>query len=138
MSRALSLVEIIEQLTDLPIGTRFETAAGRELYVGTQPFLDTGSQRVLKWRSSGEPVVITAKNVGDTYHPIPDYVEIGWQEAFGMIEEATESFYQRLTGVFIKSDDGFQEISITDDFKEDIHVEDFIDLFRMKFYKSNK
>lgn len=138
MSRALSLVEIIEQLTDLPIGTRFETAAGRELYVGTQPFLDTGSQRVLKWRSSDEPVAITAKNVGDTYHPIPDYVEIGWPEAFGMIEEATESFYQRLTGVFIKSDDGFQEISITDDFKEDIHVEDFIDLFRMKFYKSNK
>lgn len=138
MSRALSLVDIIKQLPELPLGTRFETAAGRELYVGTQPFLDTGSQRVLKWRSSGEPVAITAKNVGDTYHPIPDYVEIGWPEAFGMIEEATESFYQRLTGVFIESDDGFQEISITDDFEEDIHVEDFIDLFRMKFYKSNK
>lgn len=138
MSRALSLVDIIEQLPDTPLGTRFETAAGRELYVGTQPFLDTGSQRVLKWRSSGEPVAITAKNVEATYHPIPDYVEIGWPEAFGMIEEATESFHQRLTGVFIESDDGFQEISITDDFEEDIHVEDFIDLFRMKFYKSNK
>lgn len=138
MSRALSLVDIIEQLPELPLGTRFKTTAGSELYVSTQPVLDTVSQRVLKWRSNGDPVAITAQTVGDTYHPIPDYVEIGWPEAFGMIEEATESFYQRLTGVFIESDDGFQEISITDDFEEDIHVEDFIDLFRMKFYKSNK
>ena len=138
MSRALSLVDIIEQLTELPLGTRFKTAAGRELYVGTQPFLDTGSQRVLKWRSSGETVAITAKNVEATYHPIPDCVEIGWQEAFEMIEKAVDSFGVRLTGVFIESDDGFQEIPTSDDFEEDLDIEDFIDLFRMKFYKSNK
>lgn len=138
MSRALSLVDIIEQLPDTPLGTRFETADGRELYVGTQPFLDTGSQRVLKWRSSGEPVAITAKNVEATYHPIPDYVEIGWPEAFGMIEEAVESFNTHLSGVFIESDDGFQEITTFDDFEEDLDIEDFIDLFRMKFYKANK
>lgn len=138
MSRALSLVDIIEQLPDTPLGTRFETAAGRELYVGTQPFLDTGSQRVLKWRSSGEPVAITAQTVGATYHLIPDYVEIDWQEAFEMIEKAIETYHQRPTGVFIESDDGFQEITTSDDFVEDLDVEDFIDLFRMKFYKSNK
>ena len=138
MSRALSLVDIIEQLPDTPVGTRFETAAGRELYVGTQPFLDTGSQKVLKWRSSGEPVSITAKNVGATYHLIPDYVEIGWQEAFEMIKKAVESYNTHLSGVFIESDDGFQEITTLDDFEEDLDVEDFIDLFRMKFYKANK
>lgn len=138
MNKALSLVDIIEQLPDTPLGTRFETAAGRELYVGTQPFLDTGSQRVLKWRSSGEPVAITAQNVGATYHLIPDYVEISWQEAFEMIEKAVDTFGVRLTGVFIESDDGFQEITTLDDFEEDLDIEDFIDLFSMKFYKSNK
>ena len=138
MSRALSLVDIIEQLPDTPVGTRFKTAAGRELYVSTQPFLDTGSQRVLKWRSSGEPVAITAQTVGATYSLIPDYVEIGWQEAFEMIKKSFESFNTHLTGVFIESDVGFQEISALDDFEEDLDIEDFIDLFRMKFYKSNK
>ena len=138
MSRALSLVDIIEQLPDTPVGTRFETDYGSELYVGTQTEPQADSQKVLKWKSNDRLVGITEVTVEATYHLIPDYIEIGWQEAFGMIEEATESFYQRLTGVFIESDDGFQEISITDDFEEDIHVEDFIDLFRMKFYKSNK
>ena len=138
MSRALSLVDIIEQLPDTPVGTRFEADYGSELYVGTQTEPQADSQKVLKWKSNDRLVGITEVTVEATYHLIPDYVEIGWPEAFGMIEEATESFYQRLTGVFIESDDGFQEISITDDFEEDIHVEDFIDLFRMKFYKSNK
>ncbi|WAX12615.1 hypothetical protein EC99P1_00023 [Enterococcus phage EC99P1] len=138
MSRALSLVDIIEQLTELPLGTRFETAAGSELYVSTQPVLDTVSQRVLKWRSNGDPVAITAQTIGTTYHMIPDYVEIGWQEAFEMIEKAVDKFNQKLTGVFIESDDGFQEITTLDDFEEDLDIEDFIDLFRMTFYKSNK
>lgn len=138
MNKALSLVDIIEQLPDIPLGTRFETADGRGLYVGTQPLLDTGSQRVLKWRSCGEPVAITAINVAATYHLIPDYVEIGWQEAFEMIEKAVESFNTHLSGVFIESDDGFQEITSFDDFEEDLGIEDFIDLFRMKFYKANK
>lgn len=138
MSRALSLVDIIEQLPELPLGTRFKTTAGSELYVSTQPVLDTVSQRVLKWRSNGNPVAITAETVGATYHLIPYYIEIGWQKAFEMIKEATESFHQRLTGVFIESGDGFQEISIIDDFEEDLDIEDFLDLFRMKFYKSNK
>lgn len=138
MSRALSLVDIIEQLPDTPIGTRFETSAGSELYVATQTVLPTVSQRVLKWKLSGQLVGITAETVGDTYHLIPDYVEIGWQEAFEMIEKANETYHQRLTGVFIESDDGFQEINTYDDFEEDLDIEDFIDLFRMKFYKSNK
>lgn len=138
MSRALSLVDIIEQLPDLPIGTRFETAAGSELYIATQTVLPTVSQRVLKWKLSGQLVGITAETAGTTYHLIPDYIEIGWQEAFEMIKEATESFHQRLTGVFIESDDGFQEISTIDDFERDIGIEDFIDLFQMTFYKSNK
>lgn len=138
MSRTLSLADIIEQLTELPLGTRFETAAGSELYVSTQPVLDTVSQRVLKWRSNGNPVAITAETVGATYHLIPDYVEISWQEAFEMIEKAVDTFGVRLTGVFIESDDGFQEITTYDDFEEDLDIEDFIDLFRMKFYKSNK
>lgn len=138
MSRALSLVDIVEQLTELPLGTRFKTAAGSELYVSTQPVLDTVSQRVLKWRSNGDPVAITAETVGATYHLIPDYIEIGWQEAFEMIKKANETYSQRLTGVFIESDDGFQEINTYDDFEEDLDIEDFIDLFRMKFYKSNK
>lgn len=55
-----------------------------------------------------------------------------------MIKKAVESYYQRLTGVFIESDDGFQEINTYDDFEEDLDIEDFIDLFRMTFYKSNK
>lgn len=138
MSRALSLVEIIEQLTDLPIGTRFEADYGSELYVGTQTEPMPASQKVLKWKSDDRVVGITEVTVRATYHLIPDYVEIGWQEAFGMIKEAVESYHQRLTGVFIESDDGFQEITALDDFEEDIHVEDFIDLFHMKFYKSNK
>lgn len=138
MSRALSLVEIIEQLTDLPIGTRFETAAGSELYVATQTVLPTVSQRVLKWKLSGQLVGITAETVGDTYHLIPDYVEISWQEAFEMIKEAVESFHNRTTGVFIEGDGGFQAITTIDDFEEDLDIEDFIDLFRMTFYKSNK
>lgn len=83
-------------------------------------------------------VGITEITVEATYHLIPDYIEIGWQEAFEMIEKAVDTFNQKLTGVFIESDDGFQEISIIDDFEEDIYVEDFIYLFRMKFYKSNK
>lgn len=138
MSRTLSLADIIEQLTELPLGTRFKTSAGSELYVSTQPVLDTVSQRVLKWRSNGDPVAITAQTVGATYHLIPDYVEIGWQEAFEMIEKAVDKFNQKLTGIFIESDDGFQEITTLDDFEEDLDIEDFIDLFRMTFYKSNK
>lgn len=35
MSRALSLVDIIEQLTELPVGTRFVTDYGSKLYVST-------------------------------------------------------------------------------------------------------
>lgn len=138
MNKALSLADIIEQLTELPLGTRFETATGSELYVATQTVLPTVSQRVLKWKLSGQLVGITAETVGATYHLIPDYIEIGWQEAFEMIEKAVKSFNTRLTGVFIESDDGFQEITSLDDFEEDLDVEDFIDLFRMKFYKSNK
>lgn len=138
MSRALSLVDIIEQLPDTPIGTRFETDSGRELYVTTENILPTVSQRVLKWKLSGQLVGITAETVGTTYHLIPDYVEIGWQEAFEMIEKAVDKFNQKLTGVFIESDDGFQEINTYDDFEEDLDIEDFIDLFRMTFYKYNK
>lgn len=138
MSRALSLVDIIEQLPDTPVGTLFEADYGSELYVGTQTEPQADSQKVLKWKSNDRLVGITEVTVGATYHLIPDYIQISWQEAFEMIKEATESFHQRLTGVFIESGDGFQEISIIDDFEEDIYVEDFLDLFRMKFYKSNK
>lgn len=138
MSRTLSLADIIEQLTELPLGTRFETAAGSELYIASQTVLPTVSQRVLKWKLSGQLVGITAETVGTTYHLIPDYIEIGWQEAFEMIKKAVESYNQRLTGVFIESEDGFQEITALDDFEEDLDVEDFIDLFRLTFYKSNK
>lgn len=138
MSRALSLVDIIEQLPDTPVGTRFETDYGSELYVSTQTEPMPDSQKVLKWKSDDRVVGITEVTVGTTYHLIPDYVEIGWQEAFEMIKEATESFHQRLTGVFLESADGFQEISTIDDFERDIGIEDFIDLFQMTFYKSNK
>ena len=138
MNKALSLADIIEQLTELPLGTRFETSAGSELYVATQTVIPTVSQRVLKWKLSGQLVGITAETVGDTYRLIPDYVEISWQEAFEMIKEAVESFHHRTTGVFIEGDDGFQAITTIDDFEEDLDIEDFIDLFRIKFYKSNK
>lgn len=138
MSKELSLVDIIEQLEELPLGTRFKTTTGSELYVTTQTVLPTVSQRVLKWKLSGQLVGITAETAGDSYYLIPDYIEIGWQEAFEMIKKAVESYHQRLTGVFIESDDGFQEITALDDFEEDLDVEDFIDLFRMTFYKSNK
>lgn len=138
MSRALSLVDIIEQLPDTPVGTRFETSAGSELYVATQTVLPTVSQRVLKWKLSGQLVGITAETVGDTYHLIPDYVEISWQEAFEIICEATQPIKGMHTGVYIEGDDGFQEITPIDDFERDLDIEDFIDLFRMKFYKSNK
>lgn len=138
MSRALSLVDIIEQLPDLPIGTRFETAAGSELYIATQTVRSTVSQRVLKWKLSGQLVGITEVTVGATYHLIPDYVEIGWQEAFGMIKEAIRKGSSLHTKVFIDTDDGFSEISAFDELEEDLGVEDFIDLFRIKFYKSNK
>ena len=139
MSRTLSLADIIEQLTELPLGTRFKTSAGSELYVSTQPVLDTVSQRVLKWRSNGDPVAITAQTVGATYHLIPDYIEISWQEAFGMIKHVIDKgLGTHRTGVFFNTDDGFQEITVIDDFEEDLNVEDFIDLFRRKFYKSNK
>lgn len=138
MNKALSLVDIIEQLPDTPVGTLFKADYGSEFYVGTQTEPQADSQKVLKWKSNDRLVGITEVTVGATYRLIPDYIQIGWKEAFEMIKEATESFHQRLTGVFIESDDGFQEISIIDDFEEDIYVEDFIDLFRMKFYKSNK
>lgn len=138
MSRALSLVDIIEQLTDLPIGTRFVTDYGSKLYVSTQTEPNPDNQKVLKWESSNQMVSITEVTVEATYHLIPDYIEIGWQEAFEMIEKAVDKFNQKLTGVFIESDDGFQEITTLDDFEEDLDIEDFIDLFRMKFYKSNK
>lgn len=138
MSRALSLVDIIEQLTELPVGTRFVTDYGSKLYVSTQTEPNPDNQKVLKWESSNQMGGITEITVEATYHLIPDYIEIGWQEAFEMIEKAVDTFNQKLTGVFIESDDGFQEISIIDDFEEDIYVEDFIYLFRMKFYKSNK
>lgn len=138
MSRTLSLADIIEQLTELPLGTRFETAGGSELYIATQTVLPTVSQRVLKWKLSGQLVGITAETVGTTYHMIPDYIEISWQEAFEMIRKAVKSTNTRLTGVFIESDDGFLEITALDDFEEDLDVEDFIDLFRLTFYKSNK
>lgn len=138
MNRALSLVDIIEQLPDLPIGTRFEADYGSELYVGTQTEPIPDNQKVLKWNSDDRLVGITEVTVGATYRLIPDYVEIGWQEAFEMIKKAVETYSQRLTGVFIESDDGFQEINTYDDFEEDLDIEDFIDLFRMTFYKSNK
>lgn len=138
MSRALSLVDIIEQLTELPIGTRFVTDYGSELYVSTQTEPNPDNQKVLKWKSSNQMVSITEVTVGATYLQIPDYVEIGWQEAFEMIEKAVDTFGVRLTGVFIESDDGFQEINTYDDFEEYLDIEDFIDLFRMKFYKSSK
>lgn len=138
MSRALSLVDIIEQLPDTPVGTRFEADYGSELYVGTQTEPQPDDQKVLKWKSDDRLVGITEVTVGATYHLIPDYIEIGWQEAFEMIEKAVDTFNQKLTGVFVESDDGIQEISIIDDFEEDLDIEDFLDLFRMKFYKSNK
>lgn len=138
MSRALSLVDIIEQLPDTPVGTRFKADYGSELYVGTQTEPMPAKQKVLKWKSDDKLVGITDITVGATYHLIPDYIEIGWQEAFEMIKKAGETFGVRLTGVFIEGDDGFQEIAKYDDFEEDLDIEDFIDLFRMKFYKSNK
>lgn len=138
MSRALSLVDIIEQLTELPLGTRFETSSGSELYVATQTVIPTVSQRVLKWKLSGQLVGITAETVGATYHLIPDYVEIGWQEAFGMINEAIGKGSSLHTKVFIDTGDGFSEISAYDELEEDLGVEDFSDLFHIEFYKSNK
>lgn len=138
MSRALSLVDIIEQLPDTPVGTRFEADYGSELYVGTQTEPQPDDQKVLKWKSDDRLVGITEVTVGATYHLIPDYIEIGWQEAFEMIEKAVDTFNQKLTGVFVESDDGFQEITTVDDFEEDLYIEDFIDIFRRKFYKSNK
>lgn len=138
MSRALSLVDIIEQLTELPIGTRFVTDYGSKLYVSTQTEPNPDNQKVLKWESSNQMVSITEVTVEATYHLIPDYIEISWQEAFEMIKEAVESFHHRTTGVFIEGDGGFQAITTIDDFEEDLDIEDFIDLFRMTFYKSNK
>lgn len=138
MNKALSLVDIIEQLPDLPVGTRFEADYGSEFYVGTQTEPSPANQKVLKWKSTGKIVGITEITVEATYHLIPDYIEISWQEALEMIRKAVKAFNQRLTGVFIESDDGFQEIISIDDFEEDLNVEDFIDLFNMKFYKSNK
>lgn len=138
MNKALSLVDIIEQLPDLPVGARFEADYGSEFYVSTQTEPSPANQKVLKWKSDDRVVGITEVTVEATYHLIPDYIEIGWQEAFEMIKKAVESYRQRLTGVFIESDDGFQEITALDDFEEDLDVEDFIDLFRLKFYKSNK
>lgn len=138
MNKALSLVDIIEQLPDTPVGTRFKTDYGSELYVGTQTEPSPDNQKVLKWKSSDKVVGITEVTVEATYHLIPDYIEIGWQEAFEMIKKAVESPTQILTGVFVESDDGFHEITSLDDFEEDLDIEDFIDLFRIKFYKSNK
>ncbi|WAX15493.1 hypothetical protein EG103P1_00029 [Enterococcus phage EG103P1] len=138
MNKALSLVDIIEQLPDTPVGTLFEADYGSEFYVGTQTEPQADSQKVLKWKSNDRLVGITEVTVGATYHLIPDYIQIGWQEAFEMIKEAIETPDQLLTGVFIESDGGFQEINALDDFEEDLYIEDFLDLFRMKFYKSNK
>lgn len=138
MSRALSLVDIIEQLPDTPIGTRFKADYGSELYVGTQTEPHLAKQKVLKWKSSDKLVGITEITVEATYHLIPDYVEIGWQEAFEIICKATQPLKGMHTGVYIEGDDGFQEITPIDDFEEDLDIEDFIDLFRMTFYKSNK
>ncbi|WAX12469.1 hypothetical protein EC55P1_00077 [Enterococcus phage EC55P1] len=138
MSRALSLVDVIEQLPDTPVGTRFEADYGSELYVGTQTEPMPASQKVLKWKSDDRVVGITEVTVRATYHLIPDYVEIGWQEAFGMIKEAIRKGSSLHTKVFIDTDDGFSEISALDELEEDLGVEDFIDLFRIKFYKSNK
>lgn len=139
MSRALSLVDIIEQLTELPVGTRFVTDYGSKLYVSTQTEPNPDNQKVLKWESSNQMVGITEITVEATYHLIPDYVEISWQEAFEMIKEAVESFHPRTTGVFIEGQiGGFQAITTIDDFEEDLDIEDFSDLFRMTFYKSNK
>lgn len=138
MSRALSLVDIIEQLPDTPVGTRFKADYGSEFYVGTQTEPQADSQKVLKWKSDDRVVGITEVTIEATYHLIPDYVEISWQEAFEMIEKEMETFGVRLTGVFIEGDDGFREIDTYDDFERDLDIEDFIDLFRMKFYKSNK
>ena len=138
MSRALSLVDIIEQLTELPIGTRFVTDYGSELYVSTQTEPNPDNQKVLKWKSSNQMVSITEVTVGATYRLIPDYVEIGWQEAFEIICEATQPIKGMHTGVYIEGEEGFQEITPIDDFEEDLDIEDFIDLFRMKFYKPNK
>ncbi|MGN8688798.1 hypothetical protein ACTND8_02705 [Atopobiaceae bacterium HCP3S3_F7] len=138
MNKALSLVDIIEQLPDTPVGTRFETDYGSELYVSTQTEPQADSQKVLKWKSNDRLVGITEVTVGTTYYLIPDYIEISWQEAFEMIKEAVESFHHRTTGVFIEGDGGFQAITTIDDFEEDLDIGDFIDLFRMTFYKSNK
>lgn len=139
MSRALSLVDIIEQLPYTPVGTRFEAEYGSEFYVGTQTEPRPGRQKVLKWKSNDKEVSITEITVGATYHLIPDYIEISWQEAFGMIKHVIDKgLGTHRTGVFFNTDDGFQEITVIDDFEEDLNVEDFIDLFRRKFYKSNK
>lgn len=139
MSRALSLVDIIEQLTDTPIGTRFKADYGSELYVSTQTEPNPDNQKVLKWKSDDRLVGITEVTVGATYHLIPDYIEIGWQEAFEMIRKTVKTTSYKGTGVFFDDlDEGFTEITSIDDFEADLHVEDFIDLFNMKFYKSNK
>ncbi|MGN9330468.1 hypothetical protein, partial [Enterococcus faecium] len=82
MNKALSLVDIIEQLPDTPVGTRFETDYGSELYVSTQTEPQADSQKVLKWKSNDRLVGITEVTVGTTYYLIPDYIEISWQEAF--------------------------------------------------------
>lgn len=139
MSRALSLVDIIEQLPDTPIGTRFEADYGSELYVSTQTEPMPASQKVLKWKSDDRVVGITEVTVGATYRLIPDYVEIDWQEAFEIIRKTVKSSNGRNTGVYIDDlADGFVEITSIDDFEADLSVRDFIDLFSHKFYKSNK
>lgn len=138
MSRALSLADIIEQLPDLPVGTRIQIEDGDKIYVGIEDDDFGINEKCLRWLDDGHYIRVNKTLSESTYHLIPDYVEISWQEAFEIICEATQPIKGMHTGVYIEGDDGFQEITPIDDFEEDLDIEDFIDLFRMTFYKSNK
>lgn len=137
MTKKYTFQELCENLFIFPTGTRFKNMVGEVIKVEYLRSTWHSSTKALYWES-GEPVTITDDILEDSFELVVDYIQISWQEAFEMIKKAVESYYQRLTGVFIESDDGFQEINTYDDFEEDLDIEDFIDLFRMTFYKSNK
>lgn len=137
MTKKYTFQELCENLFTFPTGTRFKNMVGEVIKVEYLRSTWHSSTKALYWES-GEPVTITNDILEDSFELVVDYIQISWQEAFEMIKKAVESYYQRLTGVFIESDDGFQEINTYDDFEEDLDIEDFIDLFRMTFYKSNK
>lgn len=137
MTKKYTFQELCENLFTFPTGTRFKNMVGEVIKVEYLRSTWHSSTKALYWES-GEPVTITDDILEDSFELVVDYIQISWQEAFEMIKKAVESYYQRLTGVFIESDDGFQEINTYDDFEEDLDIEDFIDLFRMTFYKSNK